>query len=138
MPYMILRHMRNAFESKVALLPYASLIHKIIWANGIELPEGTPSIPPEHLVDLLTKQGWKYTITPSGLSWYKPESKGINRWIFKEGALPNQYWDPNESIEENVGGEDQAQIPPQAGNVPPGSTEYAWLIQQVTEHRAEV
>lgn len=123
MPYIILRHMKSAFQSTVSLLPYAHLIHKIIRLNGIQISEG--GCPPTHLVDLLTKHGWIHAHAPSGLRWNKPKAKGINKWIFKAGALSNQYWDPNDNTEENAGGEDQGQLPSQTGNVPPDSTKYA-------------
>lgn len=57
-PYIIIRHMQSVFISKVALLPYAHVIHRIIKLNGIEIPEDQQFLFPLHLVDYLTKIGW--------------------------------------------------------------------------------
>jgi len=95
-PYIILRHMGSAFNSRVALLPYANLIHKIIRLNGLPLPEDEQLYAPINLVGHLTRTGWIYGHLNSGLRCYKPDDREINEWINKDGALPNQYWDPDE------------------------------------------
>jgi hypothetical protein len=95
-PYIILRHMGSAFNSRVALLPYAHLIHKIIRLNGFHLPEEEQLYTPQDLVGHLTRIGWVHGHLNSGLRCYKPDEMDINEWINKPGALPNQYWDPDE------------------------------------------
>ena len=100
-PYIILRHMGIAFNSTVALLPYAHLIHKIIRINGLPYPEEEQLYAPINLVGHLTKIGWIYGHLNSGLRCYKPDGRDINEWINKPGVLPNQYWDPDEQQQQN-------------------------------------
>ena len=115
-PYIILRHMGSAFNSRVALLPYAHLIHKIIRLNGLPLPEDEQLYSPIDLVSKLTKTGWVLGHLNSGLRCYKPDDKEVNEWINKEGALPNQYWDPDEQV--NPVQQPQHQQPQQPGQFP--------------------
>ena len=101
-PYIIISHMLSAFGSSVHYLPYAHLIHKIIRLNGTALPSDLelPLKYPQDLVNSLTKIGWIQILSHSGLPQYKPDGRDINDWIFAHEALPNQYWDPEERVEE--------------------------------------
>jgi len=95
-PFIIQSHMRAASTSNTCHLPYANLIHKILKFHDINFPREVELIQPLNLFNELTNIGWKEHTTGLGEIVYKPLNRGINRWIFEEGALPNQYWDPNE------------------------------------------
>jgi hypothetical protein len=107
--YIILRHMCSPLSSRVASLPYAHLIHKILRAIGIAIPDDQPVHSPKHLVNHLTRIGWILGDSESGLRRYEPDRREINDWIFAENALPNQYWNPEEVPQEQV---NQEQAPP--------------------------
>jgi hypothetical protein len=145
LPFIILNHMKSALSSKVACLPYGHLIQRIIQMsannseNDIPTSPGLLLQPPIHLIDLLTKYGWRQGISESALPLLKPDSRPINRWIIYPNARPNQYWDPNNPepvpVElPQVG--DANQVPPQAGqnDFPQAFTQQmAALVEQMRQ-----
>jgi len=114
-PFIIQSHMKAATTSNSCHLPYANLIHRILGVHDISLPRDVERIQPLNLFNELINIGWKED-TIGGEIVYKPLNRGINRWILAEGALPNQYWDPNEPIQPD---EEIPEQPLQAEPVPP-------------------
>jgi len=101
--------MCSPLTSSVATLPYAHLIHKILRAIGIAIPDDQPLQTPTHLVNRLTMIGWVLGHSESGLRRFEPDGREVNDWIFAPNALPNQYWNPEEVPQEQI---NQEQAPP--------------------------
>ena len=129
-PYIIQSHMRAASTSNTCHLPYANLIHKILRSHDITFPRDVELLQPLNLFNELTNIGWKEHTTGLGEIVYKPLNRGINRWIFEEGALPNQYWDPNEPIQPQQPIPDQAEPEPPLPN-PIGDPNIQLILDQL-------
>jgi hypothetical protein len=132
-PFIILNHMKSALSSKVACLPYAHLIHRILRLNGINL---VVEHQPIHLIDLLPKYGWRLGISHSGLPHLRPDARPINNWINHPNARPNQYQDPNVQAPVQMEYEPAGDVPPQAGqgDIPQILTQQmAQMIEQMKQ-----
>lgn len=93
-PYIILRHMRTAYNYSHHTLPYANIIQRILSCNNINPPIGVDLSDPINLCDELTTMGW-IEDEVDGINTLILDNRSINEWIWATNALPNQYWNPS-------------------------------------------